>query len=937
MANVRTNTMDSRRGSGGTETQLQVAPSTIKSTNPCIPSKRPSQKGSSFGRGTSNVLQMRGGDSSRDRSGFLFPSFCGNEKIWRSSSSNRSEGPQFVPKCPSFQDGISPHYQSTTPQGRVCSVTGHERCLFPCRCTQTFQEIYEVLHRGHSLSIPRHVFWPGNGSNDFHEGTSTSRSLSQASRHRYSYVSGRLAYQSKKSRSASDSHSKSSRHSQASRNSHKSRKVRTHSHSEIRVSRSSVRSRTREGVSHRRESVKDQNLVEVPSSISQSNSKELPITLGSTQSHERSCNSGKTPPSASPVLSQVLLETEGGLSGDDNSSRPNVFSVSGLVGVGADSPSRHRLTFTGLDGDDSHRRESVKVGGASGESGHIRSLDSSRIQVTHQPSGNEGCDVNFRTLQESDSKSVCVNHERQHNCSILHQTSRRDSLPSTVQSDQKAVRFYPTIQHNPESLFYSRPSQHNGGLFESKGTSLKDRMDTVEQSIQTDPDTVSVVGIRPVRNLSEQPATFVCEPSSRRPVLGHRCPGDQLGGSSSLCIPPNQFDSPGFKEDRGNRLSDSTNSTELADSTLVPGATPTVGGVSAGAAVTQTVAPPTPISDFPYEARSVRPSRLAFVKERIMEEGFSEAVADMASRPQRKSSLSVYQSHFTAFSDWCNQRGTSLESVSIPIVADYLLFLFTEQKREVATISSHRTALSAALGTFNGFTVGDHPVLSKLISSFYAQRPPNRLRVPEWNLLTVLNKLLESPFEPPAFDTVQQKKLLTWKTVFLLALACAKRASELHALSRDPADLKFDNNGVWLRSVPHFLAKTQRPNTCHKSFFVPRLDTYTGRDTPDRKLCPVRMLKYYIKFSGGTVKNERLFKKCVGGGDLCSKTISSWLKNCIKYCHEDKSVKAKGHEVRRLSTSWALASGASVKDILEAASWASTTTFTSYYLVDVVQ
>ena len=45
-----------------------------------------------------------------------------------------------------------------------------------------------------------------------------------------------------------------------------------------------------------------------------------------------------------------------------------------------------------------------------------------------------------------------------------------------------------------------------------------------------------------------------------------------------------------------------------------------------------------------------------------------------------------------------------------------------------------------------------------------------RPKVPEWDLTTVLQILRKAPFEPPRFDTVQQKKLITWKTVFLRAL-----------------------------------------------------------------------------------------------------------------------------------------------------------------------
>ena len=271
-----------------------------------------------------------------------------------------------------------------------------------------------------------------------------------------------------------------------------------------------------------------------------------------------------------------------------------------------------------------------------------------------------------------------------------------------------------------------------------------------------------------------------------------------------------------------------------------------------------------------------------------------------------------------------------MESVSVQIVADYLYYMFDNLGRKVATISNHRTALSAALGEFDGFTIGNHPILTSLINSFWVKRPMVRPMVPEWDLTTVLQILRKAPFEPPRFDTVQQKKLTTWKTVFLLALACAKRASEIHAISRDPSDLIFEKDGVWLRFHPEFIAKTQRLSSSSEPFLIPSID----RKNPDRYLCPVRMLKFYLSFTGGLIKGERLFKKCAGEGYVCTKTISSWLKSVICYSH-DHSVTARGHEVRKMAASWAHVRGASTSDILKAASWASTGTFVTHYLMDV--
>jgi hypothetical protein len=95
------------------------------------------------------------------------------------------------------------------------------------------------------------------------------------------------------------------------------------------------------------------------------------------------------------------------------------------------------------------------------------------------------------------------------------------------------------------------------------------------------------------------------------------------------------------------------------------------------------------------------------------------------------------------------------------------------------------------------------------------------------------------------------------------------------------------------------------------------------------------MLKHYLHYTGGSSnRSRRLFVKTKGEYDTVSKTISSWLRNCIIFCHDDK-VHAKGHEVRKMSASWAFFTGVNIRDIFAAGSWSSEFMFSSFYLADV--
>ena len=112
--------------------------------------------------------------------------------------------------------------------------------------------------------------------------------------------------------------------------------------------------------------------------------------------------------------------------------------------------------------------------------------------------------------------------------------------------------------------------------------------------------------------------------------------------------------------------------------------------------------------------------------------------------------------------------------------------------------------------------------------------------------MVVLRLLMKPPFEPMNMASLAD---MTRKLGFLLTLASAKRNSEVWAFS---ADVRFgqDYNAATLSFLPNFLAKTMdpsRPETDYAPVTIPALGPSMGEDLPDRLLCPVRALRYYLK------------------------------------------------------------------------------------------
>ena len=99
--------------------------------------------------------------------------------------------------------------------------------------------------------------------------------------------------------------------------------------------------------------------------------------------------------------------------------------------------------------------------------------------------------------------------------------------------------------------------------------------------------------------------------------------------------------------------------------------------------------------------------------------------------------------------------------------------------------------------------ISTSPILHDLLRSFQVEALGRAVRPPSWDLLKVLEFLCSPVFEPIANASLRD---LTRKTLFLVALATAKRVGELQALSRI---VSFSSSSAGVAYVPEFVAKTE--------------------------------------------------------------------------------------------------------------------------------
>ena len=198
-----------------------------------------------------------------------------------------------------------------------------------------------------------------------------------------------------------------------------------------------------------------------------------------------------------------------------------------------------------------------------------------------------------------------------------------------------------------------------------------------------------------------------------------------------------------------------------------------------------------------------------------------------------------YQARWGTYRKWCRDFGHRSSSPTIPKVAAFLTYLFKRKKAAPATIKGYRAMLSAVF-KFTLPEISTSPVLKDLIRSFEisSTRP---VFPPPWDLDRVLEYLSGPPFEPLAMASFLDK---TRKALFLLAMATAKRVSELQALS---FSVSFQGEDLVLYYDPFFRAKTESAsNPLYRSVIVPSLSDFAG-DLYERVQCPVRAIKYLRK------------------------------------------------------------------------------------------
>ena len=560
--------------------------------------------------------------------------------------------------------------------------------------------------------------------------------------------------------------------------------------------------------------------------------------------------------------------------------------------------------------------------------------------VAHQSSRNEGPLPGPSSLSRSCLWSPCDRDVRQlHGCGVRQQTGGH-GVEASVFVDQPPSEMGGVFRRPSRSEVSSRRVQRPGRCTQPSRASCRDRVVSPPSGGESTSSYVGQSVDRSVRDLPQReaaPILLACPGSTGR-LRG--CVSSSLGRPGSLRVPSLCS---GRSGDRSRPTviagRDDSGRTSLAREGVVRRLAASTDPTTPGSSLLGQAASAAPLQPVPSRRPRAEPSRVATLKRHYRKSGFSGRAARVLSRVLRESSSRLYQSRWKIFCGWCRGRSVAPVNASVPVVVDFLIHLRQDKGLSFSAVKGYCSALNSVLA-LKGRDLAASREITTLLRSFARSVNPVELRPPAWDVSLVLQSLTGAPYEP--LRTCEEH-FLAQKTLFLLALASAKRIGELHALSYRVSHTR-DWGEVSFAFVTGFVAKTQDPSSLaprFEGFTVPAL-TNARKNRNGRLLCPVRAVKVYLdRTAPHRPRCERLFVTAGRSKKEISKTtVSFWLRKTISRAYELSGTALpvpapRARETRGIAPSILFRKNFAVDQVLKAGTWRRHTTFTHHYLRDI--
>ena len=803
---------------------------------------------------------------------------------------------------------------------------GLKRRIFPYKGVQKTPKVSEVLFPKPGVSIQSTLFWSNFQSEGFHKSSSSSHSTFTSPKHKISIVPRRLVG-SKSVKTDAITKQRCDPQSPVSSGFHcKQRQVKFSTHSEVDIYRGSISFKHGSCLSNRNKGKKfeesNKNDIKRAQNGKTVSCSSWPDCIMST-THSKCQTINET---HSITFIGTLESSQNGYV-CKNSIDSTVRVTSELVVTGSEHFEGLLFSTKVLSSYTDHRCKSLGVGRSP------QWLFSARPLV--EASKSETCELvrigsgvfSSETFSSISEESKCSDQDRQYNGYALYQQTRGYEVSPSMSHELGFVELGFEEQYADQSCTYNGQTELFGRSLVSQGDQVWG-MGPKELSREQSVCSLGTAYDRSFCDSGEQESNAVLFMDSIPTCICAGCPIGCMGEHVCICIPSDSTYSQSTLSHETVPVYCNTDSTLLASSAVVSNTSQSADSkacqtsMQSGSSVSESGGGVT------SRTRDVELDGMDVVDRHLSTKGFSSKTRQLLSASWRKGTKRDYNCKFRQLGSWCDSQKVDPLSPSLVDCAHFVTFLF-EKGLKYKTITGYRSMLSSILPRVEGFPIGQHPHIIRLLKGIFNERPPLKKLVPEWDLCLVLGCLRKPPFEPLKDASL---KHVTWKTCFLVAITTFRRCSDLQSLQLGEETVNVQRKGVTF--IRTGMAKQDRPSHVSSNIFVPAF-------TKDKLLDPKRALTYYLRRTENFRNADRL-KVFIAVNKphkpVSCKTISRWITDTIKFCYRTEGKtpgRVHGHQTRSYGPSWARFKGTSSKDIMEAADWSRETTFVKYYLTDV--
>ena len=674
---------------------------------------------------------------------------------------------------------------------------------------------------------------------------------------------------------------------------------------------------------------------EVFSDISQ----KLSQTVGATQQQHISSGMGEIICEADTALPAGPLETEQrGPSGHD-SRQGGVKATSQLVEVRGQSEDGDSTGSGETEVHVGNRCKFVRLGSLPG----VRGRDEWRMVRIGVPESHQLAGVKSGVQRASLLPEVLVGEddspgkERQQHGGLVYQQTGRNEVVIPVLPDMGGVELVQGQAGLADSNLHTRAGEHTSGSTVERGS--PSRVVPVSSGGEGSLLPVGNSSHRPVCQQSEQQGSDLLLQGERSTGLRGRRPQPELGQSRSVCFSPGTLNSEGPTKGKGQQRKGDPGGSKQGQEALDVDPHRPAGRHTTGSSKQKKASKNDGVAEVSPGTRKSKFSCLENRRRKLQGKGFRREAAELATNDVRESTVTCYNSRVQAYIRWCDKnRVKNPIASSVASVCNFLYELYNEGKA-ARTIGGYIAAISKWHDRVHGRRLCNVAEIIGVRKATAIARPPKKVHFQTWNLPLVLQGLTREPFEPLNSATL---KFLSLKTVFLVACSTARRCSEIGALSVEKDKFFMRPQGVEVGYVAGFIPKNARVNYAGKTVYIPRFSDMASCEE-EIYLCPRRAVKIYKDRTDLYRKSgeKRLFVTYGAGEEqgkgASKKTLARWIVQTIQFAYansnlEDRQVTGvKAHSVRSAATTFAFLKGVRVQHILEAADWASPTTFINHY------